>query len=89
MVPNKTEAVKYLDTESVPPARYARVIVNHGASDQAGIDEYMVGPLPASKITTIAPLSWTYSKFHHLIFLSCCKKSGRMTPDFLGFHYIL
>lgn len=61
LVPNKTDALTYLDSDTVPPARYARVIVNRGAAEQAGIDDYMVGPLPASQDTTITPMSWAYN----------------------------
>jgi primary-amine oxidase len=60
-VPNKTDALKYLDSDSAQPSRYARVIINRGAAEQAGIDDYLVGPLPASQDTTITPLSWPYN----------------------------
>lgn len=62
LVPNKTDALHYLDTEGTALLpRYARVIVNRGAAEQAGIDDYMVGPLPASENTTITPMTWAYN----------------------------
>ncbi|KIW08636.1 uncharacterized protein PV09_00592 [Verruconis gallopava] len=62
LVPNKTDALKYLDSDAAEaPPRYARVIVNRGATEQASIDDYMVGPLPTGPNTTITPLSWVYN----------------------------
>ena len=61
LVPNKTDALRYLDSKAAVPPRYARVIVNHGATEQAGLMEYSVGPLPTSQETKIEPLIWPYN----------------------------
>lgn len=61
LVPNKTDALQYLDNESDIPDRYARVTVNQGAQEQAGIYMYMVGPLPVNGKTTIQPLTFPYN----------------------------
>jgi primary-amine oxidase len=61
LVPNKTDVLRYLDSEAAVPARYARVVINQGATEQAGILEYSVGPLPTSQETKIEPLIWPYN----------------------------
>jgi primary-amine oxidase len=61
LVPNKTDALHYLDSNEVVPPRYARLIVNHGATQQAAIMEYSIGPLPTSQKTKIEPLIWPYN----------------------------
>lgn len=62
LIPNKTDAVKYLDTQdSETPPRYARFTVNTGTMEPAAIFEYIVGPLPASAQTEIVPLSFPYN----------------------------
>jgi primary-amine oxidase len=61
LVPNKTDALRYLDSDATLPSRYARVVVNRGATEQAGIVEYSVGPLPTSQETKIEPLIWPYN----------------------------
>jgi primary-amine oxidase len=61
LVPNKTDALRYLDSDEAVPARYARVVVNRGATKQADIVEYSVGPLPTSQETKIEPLIWPYN----------------------------
>lgn len=59
--PNKTDAVRYLDGDAPPPPRYARIIINEGATDHAGLLEYSVGPLPPTQQTSIEPLFWPYN----------------------------
>jgi primary-amine oxidase len=67
LVPNKTDAVKYLDSDSSKPPRWARVTINVGTTQQAGIVEYMVGPLPASSETQILPLTFPYNSGRNFI----------------------
>ncbi|KAI5797340.1 copper amine oxidase [Peziza echinospora] len=63
IMPNKTDAVKYLDTDSKEvPSRYARVVVSVGATEEPYLTEYMVGPLPVTEKTTIAPFTYTYNR---------------------------
>lgn len=67
LVPNKTDTLQYLDEDASIPARYARVTVNQGAQEQAGIYMYMVGPLPANRNTTIQPLTFPYNSGRHFV----------------------
>lgn len=43
LLPNKTKALPYLDNNSEPPARWARVLVNQAASEEPALYDYMVG----------------------------------------------
>jgi len=61
LVPNKTDALRYLDSGVPVPPRYAHVVINRGATKQAAIVEYSVGPLPTSQETKIKPLTWPYN----------------------------
>jgi primary-amine oxidase len=66
-VPNKTEAIKYLDLNSSIPSRWARVTINVGTSEPASIFEYMVGPLPACEYTKILPLTFPYNSGRNFV----------------------
>lgn len=65
--PNKTDALRYLDSDASIPPRYARVVINQGATEQAGLLEYSVGPLPPSQETTIDPLIWPYNSGRNFV----------------------
>ncbi|KUJ24496.1 amine oxidase catalytic domain-containing protein [Mollisia scopiformis] len=69
--PNKTDSVAFLDHQTAPPDRYARVTIKRNSAEVARIEEYMVGPLPVSYTTVIQPLSFIYN-------------SGRSETPFLG-----
>jgi primary-amine oxidase len=97
LVPNKTDALTYLDSDAALPTRYARVIINRGAAEVAGLDDYMVGPLPASQDTTITPMSWAYNSHRHTVdnplpdyeavvewFATLGKEAADMVEDLLG-----
>lgn len=58
---NKTDALAYLDSRSKAPIRYARVIIQFGATNEPYIEEFQVGPLPAGKGTAIVPLNYLYN----------------------------
>ena len=61
--PKKSEALSYLNSGSAAPQRYARVVVQFGASLEPYIQEFQVGPLPvANGSTTLAPLDSIYNK---------------------------
>ena len=45
-LPNKKDALKYLDNNGPRPSRQARVIIFHGAASKPFVREYLVGPLP-------------------------------------------
>lgn len=62
LMPNKTDALAYLDGDSPAPVRNARVGIFHGATDEPYAQAYMVGPLPVSDETTIEPLEYIYNK---------------------------
>lgn len=57
MMPNKREALDYLDGGGERPGRYAKVIAVRGADVPAKVVEYKVGPLPLSSDTTLEVLS--------------------------------
>ncbi|KAF2105040.1 copper amine oxidase [Rhizodiscina lignyota] len=65
--PNKTDAIKYLEGTDAPPARWARISVNNGSTEQAGIYQYMVGPLPTTQETIIQPLLYCYNSGRHYV----------------------
>ncbi|KAF4440787.1 hypothetical protein F53441_12195 [Fusarium austroafricanum] len=51
-VPNKTDALAYLEKHGPAPARYARATIQFNSQLQPYIQEYMVGPLPVRKGST-------------------------------------
>ena len=73
------------------------MIINRGAAEIAGIDNYMVGPLPASENTTITPLTWAYNSNRYSVdnplpnyedilawFADIGKEAADMVEDLLG-----
>ena len=57
LLPNKTEAMAYLDNSGPQPDRYARVSISYDCHYQ----EYMIGPLPVENSTTrLTPLNYIY-----------------------------
>jgi hypothetical protein len=67
LMPNKTDALAYISGSGPLPVRNARVGIFFGATETPYMENFVVGPLPVSKKTTIAPLNYIYTK-----------KSGRM-----------
>lgn len=60
--PNKSEALDFVDNRSkVQPPRWAHVIIYHGSTGEATLDEYMVGPLPPTEETQIRPLTFYHN----------------------------
>lgn len=60
--PNKSQALDYVDKRSAArPQRWAHVIIYHGSSDEATLDEYMVGPLPTTGETQLRPLTFYHN----------------------------
>ena len=72
LAPPKSGALPFLDEAGEAPARYARVVVNQGASDIPTICEYRVGPLPITAKSNIEPLKYANGQ-------SCVDKP---LPDF-------
>ena len=63
MPPKKADALSYLASRSAAPARYARAVVQFGATLEPYIQEFQVGPLPVANGSTIlAPLDFVYNK---------------------------
>ena len=61
--PKKSDALAYLDRGAAAPARYARVVVQFGATLEPYIQEYQVGPLPVvNGSTTLTQLNSIYNK---------------------------
>jgi primary-amine oxidase len=58
--PNKTDVVPFLDSGAKAPARYARATVVSG-TEELYWQEYMVGPLPATNMTDIQPLTYPFT----------------------------
>lgn len=59
---NKTDVLPYIDGSEAPmPAKYARAIIFRGAIEEPDSQEFMIGPLPVSAETTIAPLDYIYN----------------------------
>ena len=56
---NKSEVLPYLDGDGPLPPKYARVVIFEGAN--AISQEYMVGPLPVSNITTIQRYDYVFN----------------------------
>lgn len=57
---NKTDATDYLAKGADEPARWARVSIMFGATEQPYVEDYQVGPLP--KPTSYQPLGYTSTK---------------------------
>lgn len=61
--PKKADALAFFDSGAAAPDRYARAVVQFGATLEPYIQEYQVGPLPvANGSTTLAPLDSIYNK---------------------------
>jgi hypothetical protein len=58
--PNKTDVVPFFDSGANEPARYARATVVSG-TEELYWQEYMVGPLPATNMTTIQTLTYPFT----------------------------
>ncbi|RPA74463.1 amine oxidase catalytic domain-containing protein [Ascobolus immersus RN42] len=62
LTPNKTDALAHTDGTSAPPTRYAHVVIDFRAREDAYIQNFMVGPLPVKKGSTKAvPLDFPYN----------------------------
>ncbi|PPR00804.1 hypothetical protein CVT24_000736, partial [Panaeolus cyanescens] len=62
VMPNKTEAVSYMEGSGPAPDRYARVAISFGATETPYYEDYIVGPLPISEKTKVEPLTYYYNK---------------------------
>lgn len=62
LMPNKTDALVYLDDKGPEPPRYAQVSLNLRATESANFTEITVGPLPVGEGTTWEYLMYPFSK---------------------------
>ncbi|KAF2192177.1 amine oxidase catalytic domain-containing protein [Zopfia rhizophila CBS 207.26] len=60
--PNKTDALPFLaNNNGTPPSRYARATLLFASSEDPYYRDYMIGPLPATNITKIQPLTYMFN----------------------------
>jgi hypothetical protein len=59
-LPNKAEALQFLDHSGAHPGRYARVHVTRGNANPPGVMEYKVGPVGGAADSIISALSLCY-----------------------------
>ncbi|KAA8650469.1 hypothetical protein EYZ11_000831 [Aspergillus tanneri] len=62
MYPNKSDVVRYLDEHDEMPPRYARVMLNNRASEDAYYQDILVGPLPIQPATGWTPLEFPMTR---------------------------
>ncbi|KAK3989769.1 putative copper amine oxidase [Cladorrhinum sp. PSN332] len=63
MWPNKTDALSYIDGAAQPPTKYAHVVLNNRAVEDAHYADIIVGPLPIDNATaTWEPLTFPWTK---------------------------
>jgi primary-amine oxidase len=61
LLPNKTDALAYLEGKAPPPPRFAHAILDIRTTKTAYIQDFVVGPLPISPRTTVNPLNYPYN----------------------------
>jgi len=59
---NKSSVLNYIDNAGPKPKTYARVVIVQNGQANPVVQEYMVGPLPISSSTTLAPLNYIYHR---------------------------
>lgn len=59
---NKTDALAFTAGTGPAPARFAKVIINHYATDEPYLMEYVVGPLPITEKATYHEASFYTTK---------------------------
>ncbi|KDN47129.1 copper amine oxidase [Tilletiaria anomala UBC 951] len=69
LLPNKTEALVYLDKGGPRPERWAKVSIMYGATEEPYVETIAVGPISTDNSTemAIANLGWQTSKGEHKI----------------------
>jgi primary-amine oxidase len=60
--PNKSDALPYLNGEGEIPLRYSSATIQFQATEEPYLQEYIIGPLPVSNQTTLAPLNYPFNK---------------------------
>jgi primary-amine oxidase len=67
LAPSKKDTVPFLDGDGAVPLRFARVVVNQGASPEPMICEYQVGPLPITEASSMTPLINGHTNGEHCV----------------------
>ncbi|KAJ4002737.1 hypothetical protein NW766_012667 [Fusarium irregulare] len=62
MMPNKTDVLPFLSNSSGSPERYALATVMFGASENAYLQEFKVGPLPITAASVVMPYTYTNTR---------------------------
>ncbi|THU91038.1 amine oxidase catalytic domain-containing protein [Dendrothele bispora CBS 962.96] len=85
--PSKADALAHLSSPNTvsPPDRFARVTIHHGGDSEPSIKDYLVGPLPISEQTTMAPLTDIYRRdlpYNARGFISIVNELGAVFQQF-------
>ncbi|PVI02589.1 amine oxidase catalytic domain-containing protein [Periconia macrospinosa] len=59
--PNKTSVLPFLRHDAKEPERYARATVQWGSANELYLEEYIVGPLSISNVTSVQPLTFPFN----------------------------
>ena len=59
--PNKSDVIPFLDSAAGEPKRYARSTIQFSSFEQPYLQEYIVGPLPATNVTQVEPLRFPFN----------------------------
>ena len=62
MMPNKSDVLPFLSNSSGSPERYALATVMFGASENAYLQEFKVGPLPITPASIVMPYTYTNTR---------------------------
>ncbi|KAI1344805.1 membrane copper amine oxidase [Xylariaceae sp. FL0016] len=62
-IPNKTDAVSFIDSSSAAPTRWAHVVLDVRATEEPYYQDILVGPLPLTNATaSYQPLEYTHTR---------------------------
>ncbi|XP_014550026.1 hypothetical protein COCVIDRAFT_21377 [Bipolaris victoriae FI3] len=61
LYPNKSDVLLFLDHNGEEPKRYARATVQFGSPEVPYLQEYRIGPLPATNTTAVEPLRFPFN----------------------------
>ncbi|KAF1951643.1 amine oxidase catalytic domain-containing protein [Byssothecium circinans] len=59
--PNKSDALPYLDSYAGAPKRYARATVQFASFESPYLQEFVIGPLPATNATAVTALQFPFN----------------------------
>jgi primary-amine oxidase len=58
---NKSDVVPYIYGDAVAPSKYSRAVIFRGGIPVPDSQEYMIGPLPVSAVTSVQQLNYIYN----------------------------